>query len=93
MSVDTPRGTRNPTLVIEADADAYSGSLTGPRGRQEIERIDVDGDRFSFPLRVTMPMGEMDMIYEGTVSGDRVSGTIGNPMGSIPFSGTRATAD
>ncbi len=34
-------------------------------------------------------MGDIDLGYAGTVTGDIVSGTIATPMGERPFSGTR----
>jgi hypothetical protein len=90
LEVDTPRGIQHPTLEILSSGDSYHGSYTGQRGELKIEQITVDGSTFSFPLKVTLPMGEMDFIYEGQVDGDAMTGEIGNPRGTIPFSGVRA---
>ncbi len=90
LEVDTPRGIQHPTLQILANGDEYHGSYTGQRGELKIDAINVDGLTFSFPLKVTLPMGEMDFMYEGQVDGDVMTGEIGNPGGTIPFSGVRA---
>ena len=90
LDVNTPRGLQHPTLVVINEGDSYHGSYTGARGKLDIERIQVDGAAFSFPLTVTMPMGEMQLNYAGKVDGDSVAGEIGNPRGSIPFTGKRA---
>ena len=81
LSIDTPRGTRTPSLVIREADGRYHGTLSGERGTQEIAEIAVDGDTFSFPLDVTMPMGTFAMTYSGTVEGDSLTGTIGGPRG------------
>jgi len=90
LVVETPRGVQHPQLRVIGEGDAYHGTYTGRQGELPIERIEVDGDAFSFPLRVTMPMGEMDLRYSGLINGDHLEGEIGNPRGSIPFTGTRA---
>lgn len=90
LTVETPRGTQHPTLTITSTPTGYTGVYTGARGELPIARIEADGDNFSFPLTVTMPMGEVELKYSGTVTGDSVAGEIGNPMGSVPFVGVRA---
>lgn len=90
LTVETPRGTQHPTLTITSTPTGYSGTYVGARGELPIERIEADGDSFSFPLTVTMPMGEVELKYSGRVTGDSVAGEIGNPMGSVPFVGVRA---
>ena len=89
LTVETPRGTTHPTLTITASDSGYSGTYQGARGEMAIPHIESDGEAFSFPLKVSMPMGEMDLQYSGKVSGDQMSGEIGNPMGTIPFMGAR----
>lgn len=83
------RGTNRSTLTIERTGDGYRGVLEGQRGTRELPSIAVDGDGFSFELTIRSRMGEIDLGYTGTVSGDTVSGTITTPMGQRPFSGTR----
>jgi hypothetical protein len=89
LEVSTPRGIQHPTLEVTADNGSYRGMYTGRRGALPIEEIQVQGNQFSFPLTVTMPMGEMDLQYSGQFNGDSMQGEIGNPRGSIGFTGKR----
>ena len=89
LTVETPNGTTNPILTINAADAGYSGSYVGPRGSFELKEIKVEGNTFSFPLTITIPIGKMDVQYAGQVEGDTVSGSIGNPQGTIPFVGVR----
>ena len=92
LTVDTPRGARHPVLVIVRKGDHYSGMLRGERGARAIEEIQVEGDKFSFAMHVPSPMGELELTYQGAVEGDSMAGTIGNPMGSVVFTGKRKPA-
>lgn len=83
------RGTNRSVLTIERTEEGYRGSIAGQRGARDLPAIAVDGDSFSFELTLPTRMGEIDLTYTGTVSGDTVSGTIATPMGQRPFSGTR----
>ena len=83
------RGTNQSVLTIERTEDVYHGVLEGQRGTRELPAINVDGDSFSFELTMQTRMGDIDLSYSGTVSGDTVSGTIATPMGERSFSGTR----
>jgi hypothetical protein len=58
-------------------------------GKSEFEDATFDGDAFNFDMTVNSPMGQMEMSYDGTVDGDKVSGHITNPMGGSDFSGAR----
>ena len=89
LTVETPNGTTNPILTVNAADAGYSGTYVGPRGSFELKEIKVEGNTFSFPLTITIPIGKMDFQYTGKVEGDTVSGSIGNPQGTIPFVGVR----
>ena len=89
LTSEGPRGTSHSVLTIEQTEDGYRGSIAGQRGARDLPAIAVDGDSFSFELTMPTRMGEIDLAYTGTVSGDTVSGTIATPLGERPFSGIR----
>ncbi len=89
LTVQTPNGVTNPILTISASDAGHSGTYVGPRGTFELKEIEVDGNTFSFPMTITIPIGTLEMQYTGKVDGDTLSGTIGNPQGTIPFVGER----
>ena len=76
----TPMGERKATLNVKS----AGGTLTGTQGADgnsgEIFDGTVNGDDVAWTLEFT-----------GKVSGDSMSGEMGiGPMGSFPFTGTRA---
>ena len=88
----TGEGRDGPTTseltVTEADG-GYAGSLTGRRGTAELESVTVDGDSFSFVITMQTRMGDLELTYSGTVSGDTLTASIETPMGSRPVTGVR----
>ncbi len=89
LTIDTPRGVQHPSLVINQDGDGYSGVYNSLRGPIDIETISSDGDSFIFPLVITVPIGDIEVNYSGTISGDDMTGTVSSPRGEVPFTATR----
>lgn len=89
LSIDTPRGLQHPTLVVTRDGDNYTGIYNSMRGPIDVERIIRDGDNFAFPLVITVPIGDIEVNYRGTIAGDDMTGQVRNPRGTVPFTGKR----
>jgi len=89
LTIDTPRGVQHPTLVISQNGDGYSGVYNSLRGPLDIERINRDGDKFDFPITITVPIGDIEVNYAGTISGDDMTGTVQSPRGEVPFTAKR----
>ena len=83
------QGSNHSVLTVEQTEDGYTGSIAGRRGTREVSDLTVDGDSFSFTFMMRAPMGLIELTYNGTVSGDTLSGSISTPVGDRPFSGTR----
>jgi len=90
LTIETPRGIQHPTLVVEHIGGTYSGVYNSLRGAIPIESISHDGNSFSFPLVITVPIGEIEVIYRGTYSADSMTGSVRNPRGEVPFTGERS---
>ena len=90
LTVETPMGISNPILTIWKSADGYDGTYESRRGKRGVEDIQVTGQAFSFRMMVSMPMGDFEMVYKGSIDGEKISGTIGNSMGEIAFVGRRS---
>ncbi len=90
LTIETPMGISNPILTIRKSADGYDGTYESQRGKRGVEDIEVMGQAFSFRMMVSMPMGDFEMVYKGSIDGDKISGTIGNAMGEIAFVGRRS---
>ena len=89
LSIDTPRGLQHPKLVITKTEGAYSGVYHSLRGPIPIDAITREGDRFAFPLVITVPIGEIQVRYQGVINGNEMAGEVHNPRGVVPFSGVR----
>ncbi len=90
LSIDTPRGVQHPTLVINQDGDSYSGVYNSLRGPIDIEVISRDGHSFTFPLVISLPIGDIEVNYQGTISGDDMTGSVQSPRGEVPFTAKRS---
>lgn len=90
LTMTTPMGERKATLSLRASG----GTLTGTQGAEgnstEIFDGTVNGGNVAWKVSITNPM-PLTLDFSGTVSGDSISGEMGiGPMGSFPFTGTRA---
>ena len=89
LTIDTPRGTQHPTMVITQDGDNYSGVYNSRRGPIPIDSITREGSSFSFPLIISVPIGDIEVTYRGSIAGADMVGTVQNPRGEVPFTGKR----
>ncbi|MCC8938723.1 hypothetical protein H8A99_20135 [Bradyrhizobium sp. Arg68] len=90
LTMTTPMGERKATLSLKS----AGGSLTGTQGAEgnstDIFDGTVNGDSVAWKVSITNPM-PLTLEFSGQVSGDAISGEMGiGPMGSFPFTGTRA---
>ena len=58
----------------------------------DIESVDVNGNRFAFPLTISVPIGDIEVNYRGEIDGDDMVGEVENPRGAVPFTGKRKTS-
>jgi len=90
LIMSTPMGERKATLSLKSSG----GTLTGTQGAEgnstEIFDGTISGDDVTWNISITNPM-PLTLNFTGKVSGDSMSGEVGiGPMGSFPFTGTRA---
>ena len=90
ITMSTPMGERNATLSLKA----AGGTLTGVQGAEgntaEIFDGTANGDDVAWKVSITNPM-QLTLEFTGKVSGDSISGEMGiGPMGSFPFTGSKA---
>jgi len=91
LELDTPMGKRTSKLTLKTDGDSLSGTHSDEMGEQSFTDGTVSGDDFTFSTKVSSPMGEFQLSFKGTVSGDAISGEVqAGQFGSFPFKGTRA---
>jgi hypothetical protein len=89
LSVESPRGTRESTLVLAQKGEEITGTMKSERGDMPVSGT-LKGNALAFGYKVSMQGNEMDIKYTGTVDGDAVSGTVSfGGMGEGKFTGKK----
>ena len=81
------------TLMLSVQGEALQGALKAERGTTELKSVLLDGNKITFTLAVEGPRGTFQLIYNGEVDGDTMTGTMEGPGGrfTINWKATRAT--
>jgi hypothetical protein len=78
------------TLTLEQQGERLSGRLENAHfGANDISDGTVNGNSFRFSTTANFGGQSISLSYEGTASGNQMSGTVTTPRGAIPFNGTR----
>lgn len=90
LTVNTPMGAQESTLVISASGASLTGTQSAGSGEgRPIDDGKVNGNNISWKASITKPM-PMTLEFSGTVDGDKISGNANaGAFGALPFSGTR----
>ena len=77
-------------LFLEYRNRMLEGQIDGHFGRYTFGGGTLEGDDFSFTVKVESPLGEMDLEVTGSLDGDDISGEV--KLGQFPptpFKGSR----
>lgn len=88
LTVESAMGKRTPTLVLQQQGSALTGTYTGQFGTAPVTGT-VTGKTFRFSFTARAMMREMHVTYEGKVEGNALSGAIHADMGEGTFTGVR----
>jgi len=90
LTMTTPMGERQATLSLKSSGNSLTGTQGAEGNTAEIFDGTVNGDNVAWKVSITNPM-PLTLAFTGTVSGGSMNGEMGiGPMGSFPFTGTRA---
>ncbi|MGH9780057.1 MAG: amidohydrolase family protein [Candidatus Acidiferrales bacterium] len=90
LSVNMPQGAQESTAELKmADDGTLSGSVTGQRGTASLSSGWVSGNNFSFTVSISMGPRTVEVVYTGTVEGNKMTGSASMGPMSIQFTGTR----
>jgi len=90
LTVDSPQGTTQATLVLAVDGAALKGSISSDMGETPISGGSVSGADVRFQFDYAGPSGPITIITTGTVAGDEIKGDMDYGQGTAPFTGKRA---
>ncbi len=88
LTVESAMGKRSPTLVLQQQGNALTGTYTGGFGTAPVTG-NVNGSNFTFSFTARAMMREMHVTYEGKVTGNTMAGAIKAAMGEGTFTGVR----
>ena len=88
-SADTPMGRREFEIEITGEGDSYSGTLKSVEKTYKIEKVTVEGNNFSFPVTLSLSMGDIDATYKCSVDGDTLTGEILTSYANVNLTGQR----
>jgi hypothetical protein len=86
ITVSTPMGEQQASLVLNADG---TGSTASPLGTSTLRDVELDGDRATFAVDLDMLGQKIVLAGSATASGDAIQGRWESPMGVSQFSGRR----
>ena len=90
LVMTTPMGERNATLNLKSAGATLTGTQGADGNSTEIFDGSVNGDDVAWKVSITNPM-PLTLEFTGKVAGNSMSGEMGiGPMGSFPFTGSRA---
>ena len=90
ITMSTPMGERQATLALKSADGILTGTQAADGNSGAIFDGTANGDDVAWKISITNPM-PLTLEFTGKVSGDSMSGEMGiGPMGSFPFTGTRA---
>lgn len=88
-TINSPMGVQQGTLSIKTDGAAFSGTMAGAQGSQDISG-KVDGDTLTWGAKLTQPF-PIDLEFTVKVVGDTLEGSVkAGAFGSSPLKGERA---
>ena len=91
LTMTTPRGTREVDVDFVTSGAQLTGTWSGPQGSPQDFIGSIEGQALHWILKRSGPMGEMVLDFNGTVDGDKISGTVEiGQMGGGTFEGSRA---
>jgi len=78
------------TLTLQQQGTRVTGRVETPFGTADItDGSATGGGGFRIATTLNIEGQSTDITFEGTVSGNQMSGTVTSARGSFPFSGTR----
>ena len=89
LTINTPMGTRTPTLTLKEEGGAVSGTFAGQMGSTDFSGGTAEGNNVKFDVTMSAMGQEFSLSFSGTVDGDSISGSVNTPRGSSEFTGTR----
>jgi hypothetical protein len=85
----TPMGDQASVFTVISSGDTFHGTNAGPLGSLDVKNGEVDGNRLTWKMEMTIPM-PMVLDAEAFIEGDKLIGTVQlGAFGSAAMTGKR----
>lgn len=75
LTVETPQGTGNPTIVLKQDGEKLTGVYKGRFGEANLQGT-LKGKDITFSITVNAQGNDLTITYKGTVENDSMKGSV-----------------
>ena len=87
--VNSPMGKQEGSFTYKAEGEILTGTATASGETVEVQDGIVKDNSFKHTMKMKTPMGRMKVKVEGTLDGNKISGTFKLPIASMSFEGTK----
>lgn len=90
MTIETPLGTQEPTLIVSGDASGLMGTMSSPQGDVELANVTWNDDgTLGFDMDIEAGGQSLSLKFSGTVDGDSLTGSFASDFGDMEANATR----
>lgn len=90
LVVRAPQGDVHITATLHAEDGHFTGTFSGDRGSGDIRNAVLEGTTVTFTIAARLQAETEDWVFHGTVSDDKIDGTVSTTLGTLPFTGSRS---
>jgi imidazolonepropionase-like amidohydrolase len=77
------------TFNFTQQESILTGNVVTPNGSKPIKDGKVTADSFNFSASIELGNSTNDVVFNGKITGNQISGTVSTTAGAFPFSGTK----
>ncbi len=90
MTIETPLGTQEPTLIVSGDASGLMGTMSSPQGDVELTDMSWNDDgTLGFTMAIDAGGQSLSLTFSGMVDGDTLTGAFASDFGDMEANATR----
>jgi imidazolonepropionase-like amidohydrolase len=89
VKIELPGSPLTATFNLAQSGQTLTGTMVSDAGTTQIRDGKVTGNAINFATTVRFGGANLDIVVQGTIRGDQISGTIDSRAGSVPFAGTK----
>jgi len=81
------------TLVFKTVDGKITGKWSSPNDESDLKNIKFENGKITFRRKFNLEGEQIDLDYQGTIQGDKISGAFVTPLGPMPANGMREVAE